>query len=233
MNNPLRKISPKALANARAVIVLVTCAVVLWMLFELGEGEVMRIDAGAQALLVDTLRAPWLTPAMQGITDLAAPCALIAVWLAVAALSPNRRTGVAMGVNLGAAFVINQLLKFVIQRPRPDGIGLVEASGYSFPSGHSMVAMAFYGFLVYLVWHSEKGRAERALWCGALGLLILGIGVSRIYLGVHYATDVIAGLLISLAWLAVYTKAIYPTIVGTSGQGTGARGLACVHRPNE
>lgn len=202
-----------ALRNARVVIVAVAAVVVLWMLEELGEGETMRIDVAAKALLVDGLRSEGLTSVMQGLTDLAAPFALVAVWIAASAFAPSRRTGLAMGVNLALAFVLGQLLKFVIQRPRPEGIGLIAASGYSFPSGHSMVAMAFYGFLIYLIWHSAKDRRVRLMYCVALGLIIAGIGVSRVYLGVHYATDVLAGLLISLAWLAVYTKVLCPVIL--------------------
>lgn len=203
-----------AVRNARVVIVALAAVVVLWMLEELGEGEIMRIDVAAHALFVDALRSDGLTLVMQAVTDLATPAVLIVVLLAAASFAPGRRPGIAMAVNLAGAFALNQALKFLIQRPRPDGFQLVVESGYSFPSGHSMVAMAFYGFIVYLVWHYEGNRALRWARCILFSLLIVWIGVSRIYLGVHYASDVVAGLLISLAWLAVFTKVFCPVLLG-------------------
>lgn len=200
-------------ANIRLIIVAVAAVVVLWMVSELGEGEIMRIDALAYSFFVETLRSDALTPAVEAITSLASPVTVVAMLAVAAALAPGRSPGIAMALNLGGALVINQLLKFIVQRPRPEGFRLVDESGYSFPSGHSMVAMAFYGFLIYLVWHYERDCVERWLWCVCLAFIIAGIGMSRIYLGVHYASDVVAGFLVSLAWLAVFTKLACPLLL--------------------
>ena len=86
-----------------------------------------------------------------------------------------------------------------------------------------MVAMAFYGFLIYLVWHYERDRVERWLWSVCLALIVVGIGMSRIYLGVHYASDVVAGFLVSLAWLAVFTRLACPLLL-PRGDGLGLQG---------
>ena len=100
------------------------------------------------------------------------------------------------------AIVVNLVLKRWINRPRPAGDHLVEVMTLSFPSGHAMSAMAFYGFLVYLIW-----RYAGRLWL-KIGLtllcvfVILGIGISRIYLGVHYPSDIVAGYLGGLFWAA-------------------------------
>ena len=97
--------------------------------------------------------------------------------------------------------VLNVVLKQIVQRPRPDGFRLIAETGYSFPSGHSMVSMAFFGLLVWMIWVYEKDRLMRNVWCVLMGLVIVMVGVSRIYLGVHYASDVLAGFCVSLVWL--------------------------------
>ena len=111
-------------------------------------------------------------------------------------------------------FLLNQTLKAIVQRPRPDGFQLAVEQGFSFPSGHSMVAMAFFGLLVWMVWHYESDRATRIGCSAAFGLVIVLVGVSRIYLGVHYASDVLAGFCVSLAWLAIYTHVAAPLFLG-------------------
>jgi membrane-associated phospholipid phosphatase len=106
-------------------------------------------------------------------------------------------------VNLIAVSLLNLLFKTIFHRARPDILQLVSAGGYSYPSGHSMISAAFYGYLVYLSLLYMKKPWKYFLSCGLL-LLILSIGISRIYLGVHYASDVIAGFLTSLSWLTLF-----------------------------
>ena len=113
--------------------------------------------------------------------------------------------------------LLNVGLKTLVQRPRPEGFRLIEETGFSFPSGHSMVAMAFFGLIVWLVWRYEANRRQRALLTLAFAVVIVMIGVSRIYLGVHYASDVLGGFCASLIWLAVYTRLAVPLFLGEQG----------------
>jgi undecaprenyl-diphosphatase len=116
-------------------------------------------------------------------------------------------------VNLVGIVALNQLLKSIVQRPRPDGYQLIVETGYSFPSGHSMVSMAFYGLLVWMVLHYVRDRRKRHALAAAFVVLIALVGISRIYLGVHYASDVVAGFLVSMAWLGAYTATIAPALM--------------------
>ena len=100
--------------------------------------------------------------------------------------------------------VINQTIKHIVRRPRPNVLRLVEESGYSFPSGHSMISVAFYGLVIYLVYKNVNNKYLKWTLITLLSLLILTIGFSRIYVGVHYFTYVVGGFFLALAYLIVY-----------------------------
>ena len=99
----------------------------------------------------------------------------------------------------GAALVV--LFKHLFQRPRPDLERVIAETGYSFPSGHAMVSLCFYGMAAFLLIRALKSWRQRmAVFTVAL-CLVVAIGISRIYLGVHYPTDVIAGYAAGFMWL--------------------------------
>jgi undecaprenyl-diphosphatase len=104
-------------------------------------------------------------------------------------------------ISVGASFLTGMAGKLVWHRPRPLEIAVYLEKSWSFPSGHAVLAVSLYGFLIYFFWKQFKRWEIRA---GALflGLLIiLLIGFSRLYLGVHYLNDVLAGYMIGLFWL--------------------------------
>jgi undecaprenyl-diphosphatase len=97
---------------------------------------------------------------------------------------------------------LNLVLKSFYNRPRPL-LPLVSASGLSFPSGHAMISASFYGLLIYLVYTHVRHPIWRWLLMTFFGALILLIGLTRVYLRVHYATDVLAGFTAGLVWLLI------------------------------
>lgn len=113
-------------------------------------------------------------------------------------------------LNLYLVFIIstilNRVLKMLFIRPRPELNHLVEETGYSFPSGHSMAAMTFYGFIIYLILKSNLNKKIKTILTIILSLLIILIGYSRVYLNVHYISDVIAGFMFSIILLFIYIK---------------------------
>lgn len=195
------------LVFAAAIIVF------LAILEDVLEQDVMRFDQHAYNLLVLQLRNDTLTPVMEGFSNLATPVALLVMLLMIAAFAPGRRPGRCAVINLVCVLALNQVLKAIVQRPRPEGFRLVSEVGYSFPSGHSMVSMAFFGLCAWMVWHYERDRLAKWVYCIAFALVVAMVGISRVYLGVHYASDVLAGFCVSLAWLAVYTKVFCPMML--------------------
>ena len=95
------------------------------------------------------------------------------------------------------------LLKQIFNRPRPLIPLLEPVRGLSFPSGHAMMSMSFYGLLIFLTWENVKNKAWRWTITIALFLFILLIGFSRIYLRLHYFSDVVAGFAVGIIWLTL------------------------------
>ena len=116
----------------------------------------------------------------------------------------NKRYGFFVILNAILIWGLNVFLKLIFMRDRPYDLMIINESGYSFPSGHAMAALGFYGFIIYLLWQFNLEKKVKYIFSALLGFLIILIGISRIYLGVHYASDVIAGYLISLAYLIIY-----------------------------
>ena len=148
-----------------------------------------------------------LTNIMKIITFLGSALSIILLTVLLIIVVKGKRNKILILINVIVTTLLNQLLKNVFQRGRPID-SIIEESGYSFPSGHSMVSMAFYGFLIYLVYKSNI--KYKGLIIGLLSVLIVLIGTSRIYLGVHYPTDVIGGFTLSLSYLLLFIDITKP-----------------------
>ena len=170
--------------------------------------EIMNGDIIGYKLVSTYLIQDSLTPIVKIITWFGSATCLIALTFILFILIRNKRQGILIGVNLIVITILNQTLKFILQRPRPTEFRIIEETGYSFPSGHSMVSMAFYGYLIYLIYKYVKNKYLKWGSIILLGALICCIGISRIYLGVHYTSDVLGGFLLSISYLVIYISAV-------------------------
>lgn len=107
-------------------------------------------------------------------------------------------------INLVLSWLLNAGIKYIIHRDRPDILKLIEIGGFSFPSGHSMVSMSFYGLIIYLCQRNIKSNFKY-IASSILSVLIMLIGLSRIYLGVHYASDVLGGFSFGIFWVGLFS----------------------------
>ena len=149
-----------------------------------------------------------ITPIFKIITFFASTYFFIGLAILLLILIKNKKIGLSICVNLALSALTNFILKNIIQRPRPVGHNLIKEKGFSLPSGHSMVSMAFYGYLIYLIYKHIKNKCLKIILITLLCILILSVGISRVYLGVHYTTDVIAGYLLGLSYLIIFIKIV-------------------------
>ena len=169
------------------------------------------IDTKVYSFIADNLMSDGITSVLKVITELGGVAFTVLAGVLIFMFCKKIRWFVTF--DLVGVTLINQAIKHIIRRPRPNVLRLVEEDGYSFPSGHSMVSMAFYGIIIYLVYKNVTNKYLKWTLITLLSLLILSIGFSRIYVGVHYFTDVVGGFLLGLAYLIIYIN-IYNKKVG-------------------
>lgn len=169
------------------------------------------IDTKVYSFIADNIMSDGITSVLKVITELGGVAFIVLAGVLIFMFCKKIRWFVTF--DLVGVTVINQAIKHIVRRPRPNVLRLVEEDGYSFPSGHSMVSMAFYGIVIYLVYKNVSNKYLKWLLITLLSLLILSIGFSRIYVGVHYFTDVAGGFLLGLAYLIIYIN-IYNKKVG-------------------
>lgn len=156
--------------------------------------------------LLSPLICEGLTNFFKFVTNFANYITIIILCILSIIFIKNKWYGIIISVNAINSTIINKVLKAIFIRPRPDVLRLVEEGGYSFPSGHSMACACFYGILMYFIHKSNIKRKYKVILEILLIIIILLVGLSRIYLGVHYASDVLAGYLVSLIYLLIFTS---------------------------
>ena len=170
--------------------------------------EIMNGDIIGYKIISTLLISDFATPIAKFITNFGGAIFLITLTVILFILIKNKKIGLSIFSNLVIITVLNQLLKRILQRPRPTEFRIIEETGYSFPSGHSMVSMAFYGYLIYLIYKYVKNKYVKWISIVLLSILICSIGVSRIYLGVHYTSDVLGGFLVSISCLILFISTV-------------------------
>jgi undecaprenyl-diphosphatase len=198
----------------RALIPIILIGGALWafieILDEVVEGDTRAIDEAIVLAFrvpgdpADPIGAPWLEEAMRDITALGSAPALVIAVLAVVgflALAKAWRPAIFILAASGGGLILSSLLKYTVDRPRPDLVphgNLIYTS--SFPSGHSMMSAVVYLTLAALVARLIERKRLKGYALGVAMILTLLVGVSRIYLGVHWPSDVLAGWSAGAAW---------------------------------
>jgi membrane-associated phospholipid phosphatase len=149
---------------------------------------------------IHRLSTPWLDTLMKAITLTASAAVIVLVVAVVLWLwhwRQQRLEAVTISAALIGSVIITTILKLIFARPRPDVFPpLTVEHSYSFPSGHTSTAVAFYGLSAVLLW-----RAHHRGWALLSGGWVLAVGFSRVYLGAHYPSDVLGSLTLGVVWI--------------------------------
>ena len=207
------KIKDFFIKNLKWIILFVCLIGFLALAEDIFNKEIMNGDIIGYKIISTFLISDFATPIAKFITNFGGAIFLIVLTIVLFILIKNKKIGASIFSNLVVITILNQLLKRILQRPRPTEFRIIEETGYSFPSGHSMVSMAFYGYLIYLIYRYVKNKYLKWGLIVLLSLLICTIGISRIYLGVHYTSDVLGGFLISISYLVIYISAVNKILI--------------------
>ena len=195
------------LAAAFAALVLF-----FWLAFEVRRGATIGFDLEVRNA-VHAWASAWLTWVMLAFTQLGSSLFLIVaggliVWRLT--LSRRRRAATLLIVACLGGEALDQALKLLFHRPRPEAFfGLADPLTYSFPSGHATTACCFYGVLAAIVGARLRAPAARIAVWGMAAAMAAAIGLSRIYLGVHYPSDVLGGYVAAVMWLYLLRAGYY------------------------
>ena len=202
------KIKEFIIKNLKWIILFICLIGFLELAEDVFNKEIMNGDIIGYKIVSTFLISDFTTPIAKFVTNLGGAIFIIALAIVLFIVIKNKKVGISIFTNLAIITILNQLLKRILQRPRPTEYRIIEETGYSFPSGHSMISMAFYGYLIYLIYKYIENKYVKLILISLLSILICMIGVSRIYLGVHYTSDVLGGFLISISYLVIYISAI-------------------------
>ena len=205
MKKKLEKIKKFLIENYKWIVLFICIVSLLVLIEDVMDKDIITFDEKGYFIVSKYLISDTMNPIAKCITNFANMYWLIGTSIILLIVLKSKKTGLYISINLGLSALVNFTLKQIIQRPRPIGHRIIDESGYSLPSGHSMVSMAYYGFLIYLIYKNVKNKYIKWPLIVLLALLIINIGISRIYLGVHYTSDVIAGFLVAITYLIIYT----------------------------
>lgn len=202
------KVKNFLIENKKAIIFFICIIIFLSILEDVFEYGILKSDIEVYKFITEYFINDTNTNFFKIITNFGGAFILIVIALLSLLLIKNKKISITIPLNLVIITLLNNVLKFIVQRERPNELRMIDETSYSFPSGHSMISMAFYGYFIYLIYKYVKNKYLKSILIVLLSVLIVLIGFSRIYLGVHYTSDVLSGFVISIAYLVLFTSIV-------------------------
>lgn len=188
------------------ILCLITAILAIVVTINVKNGRILELDLNIYKFFSENIINDKLTPIVKIITHIGGAKIVLVLTVVAIILIKGLKNKLFLLTGIVGTAGLNVVLKHIIQRERPNINRLIPEKGYSFPSGHSMMSMAFYGMLIFLIFKYVKNTALKWTLIVILTILLSTIGITRIYLGVHYPSDVIGGFLVSLTYLFILTE---------------------------
>lgn len=199
MNNKTKNIIKWILCAITAILAIV-------ITINVKNGRILELDLNIYKFFSENIINDKLTPIVKVITHVGGAKIVFVLTVLAIILIKGLKNKLFLLTGIVGTAGLNVVLKHIVQRERPNINRLIPEKGYSFPSGHSMMSMAFYGMLIFLIFKYVKNTALKWTLIVILTILLSTIGITRIYLGVHYPSDVIGGFVVSLTYLFILTE---------------------------
>ena len=199
MNNKTKNIIKWILCAITAILAIV-------ITINVKNGKILELDLNIYKFFSENIINDKLTPIVKVITHIGGAKIVFVLTILAIILIKGLKNKLFLLTGVVGTAGLNVVLKHIVQRERPNINRLIPEEGYSFPSGHSMMSMAFYGMLIFLIFKYVKNTTLKWTLIVILTILLSTIGITRIYLGVHYPSDVIGGFLVSLTYLFILTE---------------------------
>lgn len=199
MNNKTKNIIKWILCAITAILAIV-------ITINVKNGKILELDLNIYKFFSENIINDKLTPILKVITHIGGEKIVLVLAVLAIILIKGLKNKLFLLTGVVGTAGLNIILKHIIQRKRPNINRLIPEEGYSFPSGHSMMSMAFYGMLIFLIFKYVKNTILKWTLIVILTILLSTIGITRIYLGVHYPSDVIGGFVVSLTYLFILTE---------------------------
>lgn len=181
------------------IVIIVICIVIKYNFMDL----IQTYDELFLSAVRETFLNTVLTKIVKVITFFGSAWFLVSFALILLIFIKNKQKTLLISTNLLWVLLMSVILKHIFERPRPES-ALINEIGYSFPSAHAMCSVAFYGFLIVLIQYSIKNKLLKYILISLLIVLIIAIAFTRLYLNVHYLSDVIMGIIFGLLCLGMF-----------------------------
>lgn len=214
---------PSDFSKRSIIIILIGFVIIglaVYLFAQLAEDVIEEEKFAFDQLVTDWvqgIQAPWLGTFFGWVTELGS-----VMFLSIASVlfalfvffftKKSRWVIVYFAINMLGISLLTKVLKLIFERQRPEVLAQYDGTGFSFPSGHSTGSIVFYGFMIYMVSTTGWKKSIRYIINILLGALIFLIGFSRVYLGVHFPTDILAGFAFGVSWLFVCIYALELTL---------------------
>lgn len=195
----------KVLKNNLGILIVLMLFILLCVIVKNNYMDIVnRVDNSVHNFFVNKTLSPSNTEFMKNITYLGSTVAVISIFILMLLFLKNKIMKVILSLDMAFLYLIRTGLKDTFRRPRPDYSLITLPRDFSFPSGHTLFSVGFYGLIIYFIWKLNINKIIKYILTFIISILIILICASRLYLGVHYFSDVLAGFILGILSIILF-----------------------------